>query len=200
MKKFATIAAVMATALGAFAQGTVVFQNSASSLVKWGAGVSGQTEGTSVAAAADVKVGLYYMSAPGTYTLVSTQFPIVGTSSSGTPNAALNGRFTGNPTTLTVTGLTAGQNGTFQVRAWSGPYTSYEAATTGGATYLGSSADFVNASGGAVDPVTGIAGPAATLSGFSGLNVGSGAVIPEPSTFALAGLGLGALLLIRRRK
>ena len=37
-------------------------------------------------------------------------------------------------------------------------------------------------------------------SGFTGFTVGSAAVVPEPSTFALAGLGLASLLIFRRRK
>jgi hypothetical protein len=191
MKKFATIAALMATALGALAQGKVDFRNTASSLVVWGTGGLG-AQGAAVAADAGVKVGLYYLSG-GNYTLVSTQFPIVGTTSVGTPNALVNGRFTGNPSEITVPGLTAGQNGTFQIRAWSGNFTSYEAALAGGALYTGNSGDFTNPTGGVGDPPT----PASPLSGFTGMTVIG---VPEPSTLALAGLGLGALLLIRRRK
>jgi hypothetical protein len=193
MKKFATIAALMATALGALAQGTVDFRSPSGVFVTWGANGAG-APGTPIAGDAGVKVGLYYSSG-GSYTLVSTQFPIVGTLSSGTINANVNGRFTGNPSIITVPGLVAGQNGTFQVRAWSGNFTSYEAASSGGALYLGNSGDFTNPSGGVGDPAT----PASPLSGFTGMTV-AGGVIPEPSTMAIAGLGLGALLLIRRRK
>lgn len=190
MKKFATIAALMATALGVSAQGLVNFANTSTTLVNWGQGGAG-AQGTAVDAAAGVKVGLYYNGA-----LVSTQFPILGTTSTGTANPAFNGRFNGGQ--ITVPGLAAGANGTsFEVKAWSGNFTSYEAATTGGATYRGASGVFTNPTGGAVDPVTGIPSPAAALSGFTGMTVSG---IPEPSTYALAGLGLGALLLIRRRK
>lgn len=193
MKKFATIAALMAAAAGAFAQGQVDFKIT-TALVTWGPGGAGAA-GTFIDASAGVKVGLYYNG-----TLVSTQFPIVGTSSSGVANAAFNGKFTGNPSVITVNGLVAGQSGPFEVKAWSGAFTSYELAQAGGAAYLGTSGVFQNPSGGAIDPGTGLPGLPAPLSGFTGMAVGAGTVIPEPSTMALAGLGLGALLLIRRRK
>lgn len=182
----------MATAFGALAQGQVDFRSSGVQ-VTWGtAAANPQPSGTAVAADYDVKVGLYYNGA-----LVSTQFPIVGTTSAGVPNAAFNGRFTGNPSVITVTGLPAGTSGSFEVKGWSGAFTSWEAAASGGALYSGTSGVFQNPSGGAVDPVTGIPGAAAGLTGFTGMQINA---IPEPSTYALAGLGLGALLLIRRRK
>jgi hypothetical protein len=79
---------------------------------------------------------------------------------------------------------------TVQLRVWD---------TTSGAdwtsaTVKGASALFdVNAIGGTLNP-------APTLNGLRSFNLTGGAVIPEPSTFALVGLGAAALLIFRRRK
>lgn len=198
MKRIIIAAALAASLSGAYAQGTITFNNGSTSLITWGTtGLpAGAVAGASIDASFGIKVGLFYNSSGSTFTLVSPT-PYLGTLSSGATNAAVAGRW--NAGTVTVTGLTAGQSGSFQVRAWSSAFASYDAAKTAGGP-TGASATFTNPSGGAVDPGTGTTGPAASLSGFtSGFTV-SGAVIPEPSTVALAGLGLGALLLIRRRK
>jgi hypothetical protein len=185
------------SACGAFAQGTITFNNGTGNLINWAPGLpfSGP-----VAAAQGVKVGLYYLDA-GTYKLVSPT-PFLGTLSTGATNTGFNGRW--NVGAITVAGLVAGTSGTFQVRAWSGDHASYEAAVAAGALYgTGPGATvqaltFQNASGGAVDPGTGTTTPPAALAFPSGQTVGL--LIPEPSTYALAALGLGALFLIRRRK
>jgi hypothetical protein len=182
-----TVAALAISTVGAFAQGTIVFANGATSLVIWGTGL-GVNPGGPITGAEGIKVGLYYNGASG-YTLVSPT-PYVGTTSQGTTNAAFNGRF--NAGTVSVPGLASGATGTFQVRAWSGNFANYEAAVSGGAAFAALSAAFQNGSGGPAAPNPDI--PAATLSGFTGM------VVPEPATIALAALGLGALLAIRRRK
>jgi hypothetical protein len=52
-----------------------------------------------------------------------------------------------------------------------------------------------------VAPNTTAFGPGTGLgSAMSGFSVASAAVVPEPSTFALAGLGLASLVIFRRRK
>jgi hypothetical protein len=191
-------AALAITSCGVFAQGTITFNNGVNNVINWAPG-TGKTG--AIPATEGVKVGLYYLDA-GTYKLVSPT-PYLGTLSTGATNTGVNGRW--NVGTVTVPNLPAGSTGTFQVRAWSGNFASYEAALAGGAAYgagPGASVEaltFQNPSGGAIDPGTGIPGAAAALSGFpAGQTVGL--LIPEPSTYALAGLGLGALFLIRRRK
>jgi hypothetical protein len=52
--------------------------------------------------------------------------------------------------------------------------------------------------GGVVDPNTGISTLPSPISGFTGLNLVT-PVVPEPSTYALAALGLGGLLFLRRK-
>lgn len=199
MKRLTLLTAAFAlSSFGAFAQGTITFANVVTlnpiPYVVWGTSAgAGNVAGTRIPAAADVKVGLYYNNA-----LVGAPVAI-GKSSTGTINAAFDGRFNGPG--LTIPGLAAGQSGSFIVKAWSGNFATYEAAAAGGAAYGGVSAAFSNPTGGVPDPVTQVPGLPAPLSGFtSPLSVNTLAVIPEPSTLALAGLGLGALLMIRRRK
>jgi len=192
MKRLITTAAIaMLSAVGAYAQGTIVFANGTSSLVVWDAALGGGA----IPATAGIKVGLYYNGTGGFVLVpkgVNPYPPYLGTTSTGATNTAVNGRF--NAGTLAVPGLAGGATGTFQVRAWSGGFESYEAAVAGGAQYLASTADFLNGSGGPTADPNAPPIPAATLSGFTGL------VVPEPSTIALAALGLGAMCLIRRRK
>lgn len=199
MKRLTLLAVAFAlSTIGAFAQGTLTFANVVTlnpiPYVVWGSDAgAGNVAGTRISAAGDVKVGLYYNDA-----LVSAPVNI-GRSSTGTINAAFDGRFNGPG--VTIPGLAAGQSGTFVVKAWSGSFTTYELAAEGGALYGGVSTPFSNPTGGVPDPVTGVPGLPASLTGFtSPLSVNALVPIPEPSTFALAGLGLGALLLIRRRK
>jgi hypothetical protein len=201
MKRLMMTAALAISACGVFAQGTITWNNGPANAISWAAGLPFTGP---VAGAQGIKVGLYYNGASG-YTLVSST-PYLGTLSSGATNVNVNGRWnTG--AAVAVPGLPAGQTGTFQVRAWSGDFASYEAAVAGNALYgagPGASVEaitFQNATGGVVDPVSGIPGAAAALALPAGQTVGTlGGVIPEPSTYALAGLGLGALLLMRRRK
>jgi len=120
-------AALAISVSGAFAQGTITFNNGTANVINWA--VPGKTG--AVPATDGIKVGLYYQGASG-FTLVSPT-PYLGTLSSGATNTAVNGRW--NVGTVTVAGLTAGQTGTFQVRAWSGGFASYEAAVAGGALY-----------------------------------------------------------------
>jgi hypothetical protein len=90
-----------------------------------------------------------------------------------------------------------GAQGTFQVRAWNGAFSTYELAFAGAqATSLfGRTTPFANPTG---DPNGTPPGTAAQLSGWTTPITVS--AIPEPSTIALAGLGVASLLLFRRRK
>jgi hypothetical protein len=192
MKRFVFVAALTFWAAAAFPQGTLTFNNTAATVITWGPGWG---RSGPVTAADGIKVGLYYYGANG-FTLVSPT-PFLGTLSTGATNAAMNGRF--NYGTLTVAGLPAGQTGTFQLRAWFGPFASYEAAKNGGGV-LGWGElwpAFTNPSGGAIDSATGLPGPPASLNLPAGLQI---ILYPEPSTLALTSLGLGVLLLLRRQR
>lgn len=77
----------------------------------------------------------------------------------------------------------------FQIQAWTGNFASYAAALAGGAP-VGQSPVFSN-------PVAGGAGTPPDFTAMPSITISS---IPEPSTFALAGLGAAAMLIFRRRK
>jgi hypothetical protein len=88
---------------------------------------------------------------------------------------------------VTIPGAAPGQAITLQVRAWD-PQTgsSYDTALTRGKN--STTANYTTPSGLALpDPINGL----------DSFNV---VVVPEPSTFALLGLGTGVLLFLRRRK
>jgi len=79
-------------------------------------------------------------------------------------------------------------NGTFQLRAWDNTTgASWETATTRGQS------DVFNVS----NLGDGVLDLPATLSGLRSFNL---TIVPEPSTFVLAGLGAAALVIFRRRK
>jgi hypothetical protein len=95
-----------------------------------------------------------------------------------------------NPTEAAVVpGVVGGVAATLQVRVWDKTTgTSWANATTKGASALFTSQALAS----------GIATPP-NLIGLTSFNL-TGVAIPEPSTFALAGLGAAALLIFRRRK
>lgn len=106
-------------------------------------------------------------------------------------SGAAAGYFSGGNATNTF--VLPGSVGTFQVRAWSGSYASYEAAVlaaqTDGNVLLGKSLVFQNS--------TGISSPS-TLTGLQSFTLAPLAPVPEPSPLVL--LGLGLLSLYRRQR
>jgi len=96
---------------------------------------------------------------------------------------------------LTVNGKPGGAAVDVTIRAWDKDTgADYASATVKATTTL---TGFVL--GGVVD-ANGIAGlPNSIVPAFTGLALTSAAVVPEPSTYALAALGLGGLLFLRRK-
>jgi len=96
----------------------------------------------------------------------------------------------------TVPGTTAGQTATFQMRAWdnrAGQVTTWAAAMADPTIARGSSALFTP-----TFPLGGPTLPPTTPPGLQGLQ-SFNLVVPEPGVIALGVLGLGALLLRRRK-
>jgi len=204
MKKLLGIVAISALAVGAFAQGTITFANNASELVdQW----TSPANNTLIA----VPVGqgeVQFLAAPaGTaFTAWSPSYTTLGAFLTANPGwnpygitgiVGLAGRFVG--TTQTVSPLTpAGGNIEYITLGWTGTYTSYDAAYAANAM-MGSSALFTSATGNPTSTPTGT--PAVLNATYGGMNTAATALqpIPEPTSFALAGLGLAALLVFRRR-
>jgi len=204
MKKYLSTLAVVALAASAFAQGTVNFANSSSSLVT--------ANGTPIPAnggfaqliwapAGTPAPSAYAQGNPADWFTANSAWHAVTDGIDAIGPAA--GRFAGNTVTIPAAtpgpGIAAGAGIQAIVAGWTGNFADLNAAFAGNAS-IGFSAPFTMASTG--NPTTVPPGTAATMSGAftGGLNaLPVGGVIPEPSTLALAGLGVAALLVLRRR-
>ena len=197
MKKIIATMIGLATAISLHAQGTVAFANT--TLTK----ITSIAQPLGISPANAFHIGLY-VGPRGTL-----EDNLVLVSSGATGNAPIAGLFNGgNPFTLPAP-FALGSEIAFQVRAWStAGGNSYEAAVASGIAgiLVGKSAmgsSFVNPNPALASNLPGGgAAPAMVLFGttFQGQIGGfSVALVPEPSTIALALLG-GALLLFRRRK
>lgn len=204
-------------ALGAFAQGTINGNNGSATAIRTSTNgvVIGNISGQ----------GNYYFAI-----LTSASYPnpiLGGTNKNNLPgawtftgaygtNTATAGRLSLGPATgIAAGGWGIGQTNWFEVVGWS-------ANLTAGGPNLNSimnqnASGLWNANGyfgislvgfgvaGGVDPGTGQTIPALTLFGVGlnqvgGFNLDAVSPIPEPATFALAGLGAAAMLIFRRRK
>jgi len=184
MKKLITILACVAAVAYANAQGTVNFQNTATSLITY-------ASGTPVPAGQFTAQLLYWATDPGVVNLNSSIAALTSlkttTTFLGTPN---EGRFIGG--TATTTSTPGGANAWFAVVAWQTSFGSYDAARTGGGAY-GFGSVFQNGTG---NPAAVPPGAPAALAGFTGIN---NVAVPEPTTIALGVLGAAAFLLRRRK-
>jgi len=199
MKKLLlTLTVVAASALTMYGQGRVLFNNLSSTTgIRVGAvnqGATGGAAGATLGANYSIQllwapVGNYsYSSFVAAALGSSAAVPFIGTTGGGGPLVDGSGLFDGGAIPNPVgTSMPAG-NYTMMARAWF---------NTGFATY-----DLANAAGRntgfTIFNQSATAFPAgAPTTTFPDFTVGQ---VPEPSTFALAGLGAAALLLFRRRK
>jgi hypothetical protein len=200
MKKYLSTLAVVALAASAFAQGTVNFANNASSLAT--------ASGTPIPANGGFAQLLwapsgstataYAQGNPADWFAANTAWQALTSAQGGVDNIGpVAGRFTGN--TATVPTATPGAAIEAIVASWTGNFAGLNEAFAGNAS-IGFSAPFSVTTG---NPTTVPPGTAASITGagqFTGVNaLPVGGVIPEPSTLALAGLGIAALLVMRRR-
>ena len=127
-------------------------------------------------------------------------------------NSSLAGQL--NPLNVTLAGMPAGTAAFFQIEIFDSTYTSAAAAWAVPGKYAGETGVFSAVpSAGAYSPLYQTSAPVnstlplgtyvpldyAAFPGYKGL-IEVYAVVPEPGTFALAGLGLASLMIFRRRK
>jgi hypothetical protein len=198
MKKYLSIiavAAMAAYATSALAQGTVGFNNSSTTLVQQWADATGSTlqavpKGAGFVQIAYAPGGTAYTPWAGTTASAWIALNPGWTLGSSTGISPVAGRFNGG--VLTLTGVAAGANADYVILGWAGAAASFDAAFAAG-DQLNVSAKLTTPTGG-VDPLV---PPPSLSTSFTGLTLQP---IPEPSAFALAGLGAAALLIFRRRK
>jgi hypothetical protein len=181
MKKILLMAACLLTCASTFAQGTITWNNRITGVVDWK--VADQSgillQGTGYTAQ------LWVGATSGSLNPTTIQ------STFRTGTAA--GYFTGTGD-QEVAGFAGGSTVAIQVRAWDnqgGTISSWADASIRGE----SSIINVTLGGAGTPPST-----AADLSGYGTTGLTAFQLVPEPSTFALGALGIGALLMVRRRK
>jgi hypothetical protein len=219
MKKLLTIAALAGATSLSFGQGYVAFNNSSSTRFSTNSGI-----GQAFVTATAKPVGSYYFAlfaAPSTQNTISTAVdPTLNgwTYVAIAQNTAQAGRLDGNNFDTTggnfnavqTPGFAGGTTADFAIVGWSSSIgTSWSQAQVwwSNGTHAGSSA--VAGSFG-IAPLVGqdviIANSGGPYNGFFGTGAGQIAgwgltyYVPEPSSFALAGIGAAVMLIFRRRK
>lgn len=186
MKKLLAGIACVALCVGAFAQGTVNFNNSPATVGGTGAPVF-DIDGTTRLAGDGYFAQLY--AGPDASSLLPWGDPLSFRTGAGA------GFFntTGVNTSRTIGNVAAGAAASIQVRAWAnagGTHTSYDAAfAAGAATGQSPILELASTGGGGIPPA-----PAVNLVGLQSFSL-----VPEPSTYALLALGAAALFLRRRK-
>lgn len=192
MKKLFILGVSLATVWQTYGQGTVLFQNAGASAV------TNSLTSARVIAGTTFLVGIYFLPDSATPP-TSADF--------NNATALFHGGFAGagiySLGTVTAPTTPSGGFGYFQVRAWESAFGSTYAEAFANSTPIGGRLALVGTSNilriDTGDPTTTPAGtPAAlTASGIQGFFVSP---VPEPSVIGLGMLGIGALLLLRRRK
>jgi len=200
MKKTLLTMALVAASLAAFAQGKVNLAQDGGALITLNSNTrpqdsayAGQPVPTNMPSGVTLEVGLFGGATAGALTLQTSELLY--------PNGGLpNGWEATEHAVTSFPGYTAGQAAYFQVVVWDSAFATPAAALAAG-SYYGADNVF------SMTPGTGITYPNC----YSGGNttwaaVGDeaplmvGIAIPEPATFALAGLGAAAMVIFRRRK
>lgn len=212
MKKYLVTLAITALATSAFAQGTVTLANNSANLVKqW----TSSTDSTAISIPANGGYVQLVAAAKGSsltplgtmgstgytasystlalFLAANTAWAVVDPAGLIAPQA---GRFAAGGRTINNIGAAA--NADYFLIGWTGAATTYDAAVAGNA-FIGVSSVFTTATA----STTGVPAPPTPVNlnlTFGGMLVAPLSAVPEPSTFALAGLGAAAMLIFRRRK
>jgi len=213
MKKLILTLALVAGCASVFAQGRVNFNNDSLSLITLSstpgtylaadAALAGQAVGNLVPLPSGLTLwaGLYGGNSQGSlflYSVTALNSGSLGPGSIPATHVQLAANANGAPLINPITAGTAIGASTpwFQIRVWDSRYATYEAAFGQAGAYTGESPEF-QMNPGSIAYIN--VGPAGANSTWveSPIVVG---MVPEPSTFALAGLGAAAMLIFRRRK
>jgi len=203
MKKLViTTLATVGLALGAFAQGSIILDNSQASYgVANGAPGSYYTGAYGlelwVDNAAAVPSGINGAANTAAYGVLQSQFKLEGTYA-GTMTSANPGVFQFGAVTMADVTPHA-SSAVIGLAAWTGTAASGTAAMASGTANIGVVA-FLDSTIADPSPLTGPPGTPADLSGAWTTGDLVMMPVPEPTTLALAGLGAAALLIFRRRK
>jgi hypothetical protein len=175
MKKLILAVAAVMVSVAAFAQGQITFNNRVAGVVD--ARVTFASDGPGVGAGYTAQLwGGPEGTAPAALTLLNP------TTTFRTSSAAAQGYVT--PTDVTVPGIASGSKAAIQMRV-----------VDAAGTTVGESLPITLTLGGGLSVPANLEG----LQAFTVTAGGGGPIIPEPSTIALAALGIGALLLRRRK-
>lgn len=201
MKKIVLTLVATLSACAAFAQGTVTWGNSSSTALRF---ADGPNAGSKVFAGSAYVVGLYLGAqggAEGALSLVATR--TLSTAATAA-TSSLAGVFLNQ--TYTSPSLASGANISYMIKCWSAGYDSYEAALQNPTltTYAGKSGIGGGALGGGSNPALSASlsttGIAPGQSGVGAVAPFTIALVPEPASAAILGLGMASLLIFRRRK
>jgi len=201
-KQILTGIIALGTAVGALAQGTVTFDNgnanaaAGPSAANFGLVFTGGSNAP-VPLGQDINLTLLGGASAGSLSTIATYLLADGTATLDWGFGQNPGQFADpNGNVYAVPGVALGGTGTFQVEAWLGQDTSYAAALADGSAH-GTSGLYTSATGGGGSP------PGAPISigdAMPSFTLTLPGVVPEPTTFALLGLGASSLLLFRRKK
>ncbi len=195
MKKTLTLLTLVAGMAFGYSQGTVNFNNNVAFATSAPVAANGKSDRFVYDSDNSTRlVGTNYFAqlyfAIGSGVAESSLVAVTPTAAFRTPTTSSPGTWSGG--TRTLPGTSAGQTVTLQVRVWDGSlFSTYEQAAVGAVGKIGKSVTFDY-----VVPTTG-APPAAFF--MEGLQSFTLVPVPEPSTYALGALGLGAVALVRRR-
>jgi len=202
--------ATIGVAAGAFAQGKVTLINDNSHLLKYSSNPAelrpsdAAKAGTSVASPSSPN-NTWMMELWANTSATATEGQLVLLAGSALPAGSVTaGRINGQAFTL-PTGYTGGPAATpvpasFQIRLWektAANYSSYSAALASGLAYTAKTPVFTMNPG----PASANSMVSAASPSFSTWAAGDiVAIVPEPATASIVGLGLASLLIFRRRK
>jgi len=200
MKKLIlSFSAVAGLALAGHAQGTINFDATV--------GSGGFVSLNGVATTADINAELLYSAtgAAGSFTpvvtlLLSSSATFTGSfaagqtfTAAGDVNAFGGQLYDNNGIAYQIPGTSSGATGFFEIQGWTGlGVNSYAAAAAGAAQFAGTTSVFS-------EVLASTTGSTQGLNNAPNLNLAPTTIIPEPSTLAMAGIGLASMLFLRRK-